>query len=134
MRIRRRRRQRFSFKRKRGINHGEKLCKAIISQDGQIQFNSVSAIGSTIEDIIEDDKKYGVLTPINGKYFTYRVLNEDKEITNKQVIKAIRYSFRRIEIRTKLKFRPAGDEKLVDFRIEFRTVESDPDKVLTSNK
>lgn len=133
MRIRRRRRQRFSFKRKRGINHGEKLCKAMISQDGQIQFNSVSAIGSTIEDIIEDDKKYGVLTPINGKYFTYRVLNEDKEITNKQVIKAIRYSFRRIEIRTKLKFRPAGDEKLVDFRIEFRTVESDPDKVLTSN-
>ena len=133
MRIRRHKRRRFSFKRKKGIDNGEKICKAKISRDGSIKFSSESTIGKVIEDIIEDDKKYGVFTPINGSYFTYRVLNEDKEITNKQVKKAIRYSFRRIEIRTKLKFRPARDEKLVDFRIEFRTVESDPDKKLTKN-
>ena len=128
----RRRRRRFSFKRRKGINRDEILCKAII-RHGKVQFSSEATTGKTIENIIEADKKYGIFTPINGSYFTYRVLNEDKEITNKQVLKAIRYSFRRIEIRTKLKFKPAGDEKLVDFRIEFRTVESDPDEELTKN-
>jgi len=131
MRIRRRKRRRFFFKRYSKLNSGEKLCKAMLSRDGLIQFNSESAIGNTIEDIIESDKRFGTFKPINGSYFTYRVLNEDDEITNKKVIKAIRYSFRRLEIRAKIKFKPAGDEQFVDFRVEFRTVESDPDKILT---
>lgn len=133
MRFRRRKRKRVFTKRRKTKHRGEKLCKAMISRDGLIQFDSESAVGNTIEDIIEGDKKYGTFTPINGRYFTYRVLNEDEEITNKNVIRAIRYSFRRVELRTKLRFRPAGDEPLVDFRVEFRTVDSDPDKILTAN-
>lgn len=129
----RRRRKNVFFKRRKGLNRGEKLCRVTINRKGLVEFNSDSAIGYSIEDIIESDKRYGIFSPKNGEYFTYRVLNEDEEITNKQVIKAIRYSHIRIKTRTNLQFKMAEDGETPDFRVEFRTVESDPDGILTAN-
>ena len=57
---------------------------------GKIKFLAPMAGGSQdINDIIENDKLYGKMHPINGKYFTYRIENTlDIEITGKRLQKA----------------------------------------------
>lgn len=104
-----------------------KICRAL--ENGE--FESEQVTSTDINDIIEGDKAYGSFSPANGEYFTYKVLNDDEEITNKQVLKAIQYSYLRITRRVNLKFRRARAGEVVDLRIEFRTVNSDPDKKLT---
>jgi len=116
------------------------VCKAVEDnpymqsrKSNIIEFQSAQLESTDLNLILEEDKKYGVFQPKNGSYYTYRVLNEDEEITNKQVLKSIAYSYRRISLRTNLKFRRAREGEYADFRIEFRTVESDPEKVLKSS-
>ncbi len=109
------------------------MCKAIADRANEVNFYSPKLESYDINDIIEEDKKYGTFQPSNGKYYTYRVLSEDEEITNKQVLKSIQYSFRRISIRTNLKFRRAREGEYADLRIDFRTVESDEDQQLSEN-
>ena len=98
-----------------------------------IEFESAQVESTDLTEIIEEDKRYGTFQPFNGEYYIYRVLNEDKEITNKQVLKSIEYSYRRISLRTNLKFRRARDGEYADFRIEFRTVATDPEKELKAS-
>jgi hypothetical protein len=110
-----------------------KMCKAKATAFGKVDFISPSAKSTDLDSIIKEDVKYGKFEPWNGKYFTYRVTNEDDEISNKQVLKAIQYSFRRISLRTNLKFRRARGSEYADLTIEFRTVDTDPEKQLTKN-
>ena len=108
------------------------LCRVILGKNG-VEFESAESRGLTLSQTIEDDKKYGTFKPANGKYFTYAVLNEDEEFTQKQVIKAVQFGQRRWRIYAKLpKFKRVSKDfqGIIDFRIEFRTVESDPDKQL----
>ena len=112
-----------------GVGH---ICKATVYED-DIEFQSARLESTEINSIIEEDKRYGVFQPFNGKYYTYRVQNEDEEITNEQVLKSIEYSYRRISLRTNLKFRRAREGEYADLKIEFRTVESDPEKQLKSS-
>lgn len=107
-----------------------KLCRAEVDTIGNIKFDSAKSEGHTLQEIIEDDKKYGTFKPLNGKYFTYKVLDEDDEMTNKEVLKSIQYSYRRISLRTNLVFRKVGKDKKSDFTLDFRTVETDPDNEL----
>ena len=58
-----------------------------------VEFESAQLESTDLTEIIEEDKRYGTFQPFNGEYYTYRVLNEDKEITNKQVLKSIEYSY-----------------------------------------
>jgi len=109
------------------------ICRAMVGSGDDVVFKSAQLTATDLKTIIEEDKQYGKFEPRNGKYFTYRVLNEDVEITNKQVIKSVQYSYRRIAIRTNLKFRRARKDEYADFRIEFRTVATDPDKQLKAN-
>jgi hypothetical protein len=110
------------------------MCKALadMKQD-DVKFYSPVLDADEIDEIIQEDKRYGVFEPRNGSYFTYRVLNDDEEITNKQVLKSIQYSFRRISLRTNLRFRRAREGQYADLRIDFRTVESDEDRQLSEN-
>ena len=109
------------------------ICRAMVGHNGEVQFKSAQLETTDITKIIEEDKQYGTFEPRNGKFFTYRVMNEDSEITNKQVLKSVEFSYRRISIRTDLKFRRAREGEYADFRVEFRTVETDPDEQLNSN-
>ena len=120
-----------------GLGH---ICKAEVDEpylssrkSNIIEFNSAQLNSTEINSIIEEDKQYGVFQPFNGEYYTYRVLNEDKEITNIQVLKSVEYSYRRISLRTNLKFRRARDGEYADFRVEFRTVATDPEKELKAS-
>ena len=120
-----------------GLGH---ICKAEVDEpylssrkSNIIEFNSAQLNSTEINSIIEEDKQYGVFQPFNGEHYTYRVLNEDEEITNEKVLKSIEYSYRRISLRTNLKFRRAREGEYADLRIEFRTVDTDPEKELQSS-
>ena len=106
-----------------------KFCRAL--DNGKFESDQVTS--TDINDIINEDKRFGTLSPANGEYFTYKVLNNDDEITNKKVIKAITYSYLRITRRINVKFKRAKPGEVIDLRIEFRSVANDPDKKLTKN-
>lgn len=111
------------------------ICRVMVGNAG-LEFDSVDSRVMTLSQIIEDDKKYGVMTPANGEYFTWAVLNEDKEMTVKEVEKAVQFSQKRWRLYGDLpKFKRVDKDftGVIDFRIEFRTVESDPDQKLTEN-
>jgi len=101
-----------------------------------MKFESVENNGLTLKQVIENDRNYGTMVPANGKYFTYAVLNEDGEFTEKQVEKSAAMAQRRWVMYTKMRqFRLVNHDYqgIIDFRIEFRTVETDPDNQLKSN-
>lgn len=111
------------------------LCRVLWDKATGVKFESAQSRGMTLSQMIEDDKTYGKMTPANGKYFTYAVLNEDQEMNRKEVERAVSFGMRRWQIYAKIpRFRRVrkGFTGIIDFRIEFRTVESDPDKQLTS--
>ena len=111
------------------------MCRVMIGEKG-LEFDSVESRGLTLSQVIEDDKKYGVMTPANGEYFTWAVLNEDQEMTLKEVERAVQMAQKRWRIYGDLpKFKKVKKDftGIIDFRIEFRTVESDPDQILTNN-
>ena len=111
------------------------LCRISAGVIG-LEFDSVETIGSTIKQVIENDKNFGKMVPANGKYFTYTVLNEDQEFTQKQAVKGFAYAKQRWRIYADLpSFRrvPKNYDGVIDFRVEFRTVDTDPDKQLKAN-
>lgn len=105
----------------------ELICKAILDPTGKISFESAVANGSTLEQIIQDDKKYGVMIPYNGKYFTYRVMDwQGKWISHKRIRKAITFTWNKVEKIVDLEFREAKDGEYADFKVYFRSVADDP--------
>ena len=111
------------------------LCRISSNADG-MKFESVETRGLTLKQVIDNDKNFGKMTPANGEYFTYAVFNEDEEITLNQVEKSAAFAMRRWTIYAKMpEFRRVKRDYtgVIDFRIEFRTVETDPDKQLKAN-
>lgn len=111
------------------------LCKAMMGRDG-VEYVSAASKGLTLSATIENDKRYGTLSPANGQYFTYTILNEDDEFTEKQAHKAVRYSWWRWSLYAdlpKLKRVRKDYRGPIDLKISFRTVATDPDKQLTSS-
>lgn len=112
-----------------------KYCEVIYDEETKrLTFESAVNRGYSLSQVIEDDKKYGVMKPANGKYFTFKVLNEDKEFSKKESIRAMRYAQKRWSIWSDLpKFKIAKPGEIVDFRLEFRDVDTDPDQQLNEN-
>jgi len=105
----------------------DNICRVILSEGNTIKFESVVANGSTLTDIIKDDKKYGVMVPKNGKYFTYTVMDwEGKWISNKRIRKAVTFTWNKVEKILDLDFREAKDGEYADFKVYFRRVIDDP--------
>ena len=70
------------------------VCKAVEDnpymqsrKSNIIEFQSAQVESTDLNEIIEEDKRYGTFQPKNGSYYTYRVLNEDEEITNEASVK-----------------------------------------------
>jgi len=105
----------------------EEICRVIIDENKNIKFESVIANGSTLEEIIQDDKRYGVMVPKNGKYFTYRVMDwEGKWISNVKIRKAVTFTWNKVEKILDLDFKEAKDGEYADFKVYFRGVMDDP--------
>jgi hypothetical protein len=111
------------------------VCKAIYNERRKkVDFESALPRALTLSQQIEEDKRYGKMTPANGKYFTYQVYNEDVEFTKKQAERAYKYATRRWRLYGDLPpFKLAKPGEIVDFKLYFHTVDSDPDQKLTSN-
>jgi len=103
------------------------MCRAIYEEGKEIKFESVLVKGSTIEQIIEDDKRYGTMKPYNGQYFTYKVMDwSGRWITDKEIIKGITLSWNKVQKVIDLDFREAKLGEYADFKVYFRKVEDDP--------
>jgi len=112
------------------------FCAAKVNDDGKVYFESIKSNGLTLSQTIEDDKKYGIMKPANDQYFTFTILNEDQEFTQRQALLAMRYAYKKWAIYAnlpKFKWVPKDYRGIIDFRLEFRTVDGDPDKKLTEN-
>lgn len=101
------------------------ICKLTVDKSGKAKFESAQTVGLDLKRIIAEDAIYGKMTPKNGKYFTVRVMNEDQELTKKQIQKIIKFTHHRIEKRIDVDFRTAKPGEYADFSILFRTVETD---------
>ncbi len=73
------------------------LCRVEFGKNG-IEFESAENKGLTISQVIEGDTQYGIMVPANGKYFTYAVLNEDDEFTQKDAENAYKFAKQRWKI------------------------------------
>jgi len=105
----------------------DRYCHAIYSE-GTIRYaDDTSAF---VDNQIEQDKKYGTFEPRNGKYFTFRVYGEESEISNRRIIRAVHWGFRRWSIIHKIDVRRARGNDIPDFKIIFRTVDTDEREVM----
>ncbi|MCH9658444.1 matrixin family metalloprotease [archaeon] len=105
----------------------EQICRATVSDDNSVQFKSAVVNGSTLQDMIEDDKKYGVMAPRNGTYFTYQVMDwEGKWISNEKIRDAVTFTWNKVEKVLDLEFKEAKDDEYADFKVYFRRVADDP--------
>jgi hypothetical protein len=111
------------------------ICKAIYDEKSKdVKFESALPAVLSLSDQIEYDKKFGTMKPANGKYFTYQVYNEDIEFTKKLAERAYKYAARRWRLYGDLpKFKLAKPGEVIDFKMYFHTVESDPDQKLHEN-
>ena len=110
----------------------EMICQAIVNQKGEIRYASAVVNGSSLEEIIEDDKQYGKMVPKNGKYFTFRVADwKNRWMTSEQLRKGVGIAWNTIEKVIDIDVREAKFEEYSDFKIYFRKTEDDP--LLTKN-
>lgn len=109
----------------------EIICKAIW-KDNNVTFESQEILGSTLQEIIEGDVKYGKMIPKNGKYFTYKIMDwKGKWISDVQITKAITLSWNKAEKVVDLEFRLAKENEYADFKVYFRNTADDSN--LTKN-
>lgn len=108
------------------VYYPEQICRVILDNHNNIKFESAVANGSTLKQIIKDDKNYGTMTPYNGKYFTYRVMDwKGKWISHKKIRDAVTFTWNKVEKIVDLEFREAKYEEYADFKVYFRRVEDD---------
>ncbi len=103
-----------------------KYCEIILRNGQAVSLEGTTDKKLTIQQRIQEDKKYGLFKPRNGKYFTYRVHGQDVEITHKRVIKAVQLGFKRWSIYADFKVKKARGNEIPDFNIYFRSVSEDP--------
>lgn len=82
---------------------------------------------STLDEIIEDDKRYGTMTPRNGEYFTVKIFDWDnKWITQEQLTKGVMLAWNTIEKVINIDVRLAKVYDVPDFSVYFKRVADDP--------
>jgi len=106
------------------------ICK-VITKNGSVVFDAPIGKATTLEDTIKGDQRYGVFKPRNGKYFTYKALNHDKEISSKKVRVGMLVSFYAWSFEIPFAFRRVKIDQEPDFKLEFRATEDD--RELTEN-
>ncbi len=112
----------------------ERICYAIVKEGKGLEFDDGLAKleHTSIEAVIENDKKYGKMVPRNGKYFTWRAEDwQGKHITKKQINYGINLAWTQVELEIPIDVKRARPGEIPDFRIAFRRVADDP--ILTAN-
>ena len=110
------------------------LCRVLYNEKtGDIGFESATSEGDTIEEVIENDKRFGVIRPANGKYFTYRITDtRNGEVTIAMLNRAISLAWTSWRLRLDFDVKRAQKGEYADFRVMFRTPENDERKSMTN--
>jgi hypothetical protein len=90
-----------------------------------LQVLDYNTMGKSLEEILENDKRFGVLKPKNGKSFGYFIKNGDLELTSRQVRKGTTRALFRWYKEMKFKFFRARKEHEADLIIEYRSEADD---------
>ena len=108
----------------------ELICKLIYDENKEdFHFESTDVqIGKlSLEDQIEEDKRFGKMVPRNGKYFTVRAMDwNNKWITSRQINRGITLAFHQAEIEIPIDVRLAEFDEEPDFKVFFRATADDP--------
>ncbi len=106
------------------------ICKMIYDENEKcFHFESADVqIGKlSLEDQIQEDKRYGKMVPRNGKYFTVRAMDwSNKWITSRQINRGITLAFHQAEIEIPIDVRLAEFDEEPDFKVFFRATADDP--------
>lgn len=84
------------------------------------------AENKSLADLLNTDKNYGLLKPKNGKYFAYKIMSLDKEVTNSKMITATSRALNKWAFKLNLKFSRANEGEIIDIKIYFRSEAEDP--------
>ena len=105
----------------------EQFCRVTYNQlNNKIEMTGPMADAEHIHNVIQLDKKYGIMTPRNGRYFTFQIIDtHDNEVTERKLNRAVKYAWKSWTIRLDFDVRQAKPGEPADFRILFRTPEND---------
>lgn len=107
-------------------------CRAVLTFD-RVEFQGPNAMVSDIDSMIQNDKRYPVMVPRNGKYFTFRIIDtQDHEVTERMLNRAVKLAWKSWSIRINIDVRQAKPWEEADFRILFRSPKDDERKVMTN--
>lgn len=109
------------------------ICRAITSgnyitekiQDGIIT-KLPDQLSDSISTVLLNDKKYGLLRPRDGKSFSYKILSLDKEVTERQVVRAVSSALFNWHLHLNLDYHKCKSNELPDITIQFKSIAEDP--------
>lgn len=107
-------------------------CRLEINSNGDIiTTDDTNQLESELRDLIQSDKKYGLLSPDSKGWITWQTYDYDSEITIDQVNYCIRIALTGWQHKVNAKFRPAkkGDDAIL--KIYFSDPQHDPN--MTAN-
>ena len=93
--------------------------------NGKLVGSVVDEHNTDLRSVIESDKKYGLLTPKNGKSYGYFIINKDVEITHTQARKGVYNALFRWWLELNLEFHRVRRVEDADIKIYFRTEQED---------
>lgn len=92
-----------------------------IIEYGKVIGKLQSPTPASLDQAMKNDRLYGLLRPKNGKSYGYFIKNSDKEVTNRQVRRAVVSALWRWKLKLKFEFHRAKSEQEADLVIQFRT-------------
>ena len=101
---------------------------------GHVELSGPIADSNNIDEVIESDKRYGIMVPRNGKYFTFRIIDtQDNEVTEKMLNQAVKLAWKSWTLRLNFDVRQARHAEPSDFTVLFRTPENDERNEMNPN-
>lgn len=70
------------------------FCRVSKNVSGKIEVSGPIASGATFDEIVQDDIRYGQMTPRNRVYFTFRILDvQDNEVSETMLNRAVKLAW-----------------------------------------
>ena len=112
------------------------ICRAITSGNSinyvteKIQDGIITKLPEPLTDslatVLQNDKKYGVLKPRDGKSFSYKIISLDKEVTEKQVLRSITSALFNYKLYLQLEYHRCRGIESPDITVSFKSISEDP--------
>ena len=117
-----------------GGKDNAQICRVLYNEKtDEIEFESAIAQSTDLDEIIESDKRFGVMVPANGDHFTYRIDDtKNGEVTIAMLNRAIGLAWTSWRLRLNFNVKRAVKGEYADFRAMFRSPATDERKFMTN--